>query len=57
MSNDQNFPYQLDFDFEKEFDRLCGESPQVSHTHIWKEYTGFTEQYEYCEVCDMKKKD
>lgn len=56
-TNDPNFPYQLDFDFEKEFDRLCNESAQSGHTHVWKEYTGFTECYTFCEICDMKKKD
>ncbi len=23
--------------------------------HKWKKYTGFVEQYEYCEICDEKK--
>ena len=24
--------------------------------HAWKTYSGFTEQYEYCEKCDTKRK-
>lgn len=25
------------------------------HTHTWKHYQGLTQQYEYCEVCDVKR--
>lgn len=25
-------------------------------SHAWKTYSGFTEEYEYCEKCDTKRK-
>jgi hypothetical protein len=24
--------------------------------HRWKKYVGFTESYEYCEICDVRRK-
>lgn len=26
-------------------------------THTWKHYKGFTESYDYCEICDLKRNE
>lgn len=56
----------LDFNLlQKAFNRaantgLFGEYSPVSESldncdHSWKQYQGFTENYEYCIKCDLKK--
>ena len=36
---------------------LAMNSPSVSKEcmHVWKNYQGFTDNYDYCEKCDLKK--
>lgn len=29
---------------------------KLDHLHNWKEYVGFTDRYEYCQICDLKRK-
>jgi hypothetical protein len=36
------------------FKLLC--DPPTECAHQWKPYVGLTERYEYCEVCDEKRK-
>ena len=28
-----------------------------NHTHVWKEYIGFTEKFEFCEICNERKEN
>lgn len=30
-------------------------TPKVSCSHVWKHYEGFTQIYDFCEKCDVKK--
>jgi len=43
-------------DIDLDFDLPYGASNAIDKcTHKWKTYVGFTESYEYCEICDKKK--
>lgn len=66
-SSSQNCPIthvkQLSF-FDDEYDKKPINLPEGlrvdidklrSCSHKWKRYTGFLDEYEYCEVCDAKK--
>lgn len=35
------------------FDQGCFR--KVDHFCDWKEYIGFTDRYEYCQICDLKR--
>jgi hypothetical protein len=45
-----------DIDLDFDFDLLYGVSNTADKcNHRWKTYVGFTEQYEYCELCNAKR--
>lgn len=47
---------EVDYDLQKEFDRLVAEGGKSDCSHEWVEYIGVMNRFEYCSKCDEKKK-